>query len=679
MSLDNEVKDLLEHEEKCFKGIADSITEQISQAEERLFTESARAQDLTSELVATRRDVEKQMLASDEAVSHGIRDLKKEELETLEFLQDKPYFAHLILDEDDGRKIEFFLGSASNSECRIIDWRKAPISKLYYEYKEGEDYYEEIQGTERSGKIRLRNKVDIEKKTLQQITCRHGSFTLTAEGWQILSANNGKSSSKTRNYSKLPDVLSLITVDQFQTITEDAKTAILIQGVAGSGKTTVALHRLSWLLHADNSDLKPEEAIIIVRSPALQVYISGGQDSLDLRGVKVFTYREWCNSILIKELPTEFSSNNKVRRPNHITPPTFRRILSSLPLLKCYEEKLKADTSCNIMDALVETLRDTRKILTQEDVFLIDAESLNDTAEYLKRQFAEKIIDPAADGLLMLGIKLTKGQFYLNKSGSAQYRHIVVDEVQDFSAAELGSIISGVKSLDQLTLVGDSHQAIDSEGSFLGWEKLRKHWNFSSELSRFVSLNVSHRSTLPIMRLADYVSGSQRTESGKPGNPPLWFHCFDEDQGVTEAIGWLTRINQKFPNSLTVVVCRNLKEANFVYGLLKPSFQHSVRLGDDKSFSFEEGIIVTSVAMIKGLEFPHVLIWNPNASHYQDTSHHRNLLYVAITRAEDHLCLITWGDKSPILPSIHSKLVRGYDKEQEAKEAQIEAQARERD
>ncbi len=675
MSLDSETLALLTKEEELFKEIESSIEEQIIQAKSQLQNKSIKAKRLTSELVATRREEEKQQLASDEAVSHNLRDLKKDELKNLDSLKDKPYFAHLILDEDDGRKIEFFLGTTSNSDCRIIDWRKAPISKLYYEYKEGEEYFEEIQGRDRSGKITLRNKIDIEKGSLKRISCRYGTFYSSEQGWQLAAGSGSNQGVSSRNYGKLPDVLSLITAEQFRTITEDSQTAILIQGIAGSGKTTVALHRLAWLLHEDNSDLKAKEAVIVVRSSALRAYIAAGQDSLDLGGVPVLTFKEWCNLTLARSLPLEFSVNGKIKRPNHPTPTDVRRVLAAIAILKVFEIHCKikhlnnkTGQPLNIIQVLLDTLRDTESILAQENLFFIDKDTLELTADYLERMFYENLVDPAVDGLLVHATKLVKGQIMLPSQAPGLYRHIIVDEVQDFTAAELAALVGGVNSLDQLTLVGDSSQAIGAEGAFIGWEKLRQHWNLGSEHSRFVSLTVSHRSTLPIMRLADFVSGHNRTQEGKPGNPPIWFHCCDENQGVSEALSWLTRVTEKFPDSLSVVLCRTMKEATYVYSLLKPTFQHGVRLGDDNSFSFEEGIVVSSVAMVKGLEFPHVLIWNPSAINYSDTPRHRNMLYVAITRAEDHLCLVTWNNPSPLLPSLYSKFVRGYDRVTEAKE-----------
>lgn len=148
---------------------------------------------------------------------------------------------------------------------------------------------------------------------------------------------------------------------------------------------------------------------------------------------------------------------------------------------------------------------------------------------------------------------------------------------------------------------------------------------------------------------------------------------------MTEAIGWLTRVIERYPDGIVAVICRTPKEARYAHGLLTPTFGSAVRLGDDSSFSFQEGILVTDIAQVKGLEFPQVLVWNPSAADYGRDERSKNLLYVAVTRAEEHLCLISWGKPSPLLPPLHSGLVRGVDRDAELadEEAEESASARE--
>jgi DNA helicase II / ATP-dependent DNA helicase PcrA len=243
------------------------------------------------------------------------------------------------------------------------------------------------------------------------------------------------------------------------------------------------------------------------------------------------------------------------------------------------------------------------------------------------------------------------------------YDHIMVDELQDFSSAELATVFGAVSTLDHLTLVGDQAQGTSASAAFQGWEKLRFIWK--DRLSSVVSLEVSHRSTLPIMRLADALWGTQRTQEGRSGSAPLWYQCRSENRGVHEAIGWLTRIAERYPEELTAVICADRNEAQHVLSLLLPTFPQFVRRGSEANFTFDEGIVVSAVDEVKGLEFSNVLLWNPSQQSYPKSDRSRAALYVAATRAEERLCIVTWGRMSAILSQVPPRLVRIIEEEEE--------------
>lgn len=123
---------------------------------------------------------------------------------------------------------------------------------------------------------------------------------------------------------------------------------------------------------------------------------------------------------------------------------------------------------------------------------------------------------------------------------------------------------------------------------------------------------------------------------------------------------------------MTAVICASKQEAQYVLSLLKPTFGVAARLGDASSFSFEEGIIVTDVRQVKGLEFMNVLLWNPSRRTYPKNQLGRNLLYVAATRAQENLCITSWEPACGYLPHWTSKLVRGIDLASEPEEEEEE-------
>lgn len=668
MTLSADEKESLEAEHAVFVSVKDAVAAQITRAEGRLMAENRRARALTSEIHETRRVEDKALLASDEAVSHGLKDSKREELETLKKQLDNPYFARISLQEDEPngstKIIEYKLGFAANPDLRIIDWRKAPISKLYYEYKEGDDYLEEILGRERSGKVLLRNRIEVDKGDLRTVQNRFGTFNWNPKNatWE---PSAGSMHRRKSSDSHLPEILSLITAEQFRSITVDADTAILIQGVAGSGKTTVALHRLAWLLHSDNSPLKPEQCVFLVLSPVLRRYVESSLPSVGLPGVRVRTYHEWAARTLKS---AQGGADLALSRPASPAPAGTQRVKRSLALLKALESHIK--TAGPLARVTVEDLsRDVLEVLSRSKIVvgfdetrLISEALVSEAYAWTRSNYESGVFDWSDDALLLRAFQLRCGGVVQESGRIGAYGHVVVDEVQDLSPIELSTIIGSVRAHKDLTLVGDTSQNIDEHGSFPGWEKLRKHWNFSGEMSKYVSLEVSHRSTLPIMRLADHIQQRSLIKTGRPGRTPIWFKTRNESQGIEHVLKWLSKAVELYPSMVTAVICATTEEAKFAYKMLQPTFGQLVRLGDAYSFSFEEGILVTDVHHVKGLEFFSVLLWNPSAQSYGSHEHGRNLLYVATTRAEENLCLVTWGRPAAALPTFgFSKLVRSMD------------------
>jgi len=667
MALTEQEQAALTLEQATFVVVKRSIADQIARAEDRLYQENQRARALTSQIHETRRVEDKALLASDEAVSHGLKDHKREEVETLRKQATNPYFARIKLEEElpNGSKtlIEYKLGLSANTDLRIVDWRRAPISKLYYEYQEGAEYVEEILGKERIGTVLERVRVEIDKGNLCSVQNRFGSFIWdpTSASWQNKGGNSRRAKS---NDGQLPEILSLITAEQFRSITVDANTAVLIQGIAGSGKTTVAIHRLAWLLHPDNSSLRPCDVGIVVLSPALRAYIENSLPSAGVSDVPVRTYHEWAWRSL-KVLSD--AKDIQVTRSSTPSPLAVTRVKRSLAILKALESMPRTPTHnatryASLQEELLAILSRPEAILVQDDSKALSREMIELAFNHTRENFAEAILDWEDDALLLRLFQLRTGGTLTNAGTIGTYEHLFIDEVQDLSPLELATVISAVKDHKDLTLVGDTAQNLDVAQSFPGWEALQRHWNFSADMSRYISLEVSHRSTLPIMRLADSIQRRDLNRTGRPGRTPIWFRCRDENQGIEHVLKWLNKASELFPTKIAAVICATPDEARFAYKMLQPTFGPRVRCGDSHSFSFEEGILVTDVRQVKGLEFYSVLLWNPSAGSYVGDELGQNLLYVAVTRAEENLCLVTWDRPAKALPPFGvSRLVRSMD------------------
>lgn len=230
-----------------------------------------------------------------------------------------PYFGHLRLEEEGSRR-DVLIGKrtyiAPGGGVRIVDWRNAPVSRLFYQYREGEDYRERFGSREVQGLVLARRTVSILDGTLRRVSTGDETWVRGDDGrWQVLAAGRwqlrggggtaarptpvpapgqlGTRSGALRSDKHLPDIAALIDPEQFALITRPDAGLVVIQGVAGSGKTTVGLHRMAWLVFQDPKRYRPDALRAIVYSRALRDYISRVLPGLGVEGVPVTTWASW--------------------------------------------------------------------------------------------------------------------------------------------------------------------------------------------------------------------------------------------------------------------------------------------------------------------------------------------------------------------------------------------------
>lgn len=271
-----------------------------------------------------------------------------------------PYFGRLVLEED-GKRREVLIGRSTyldtNSGVRIVDWRDAPVSRLYYRYAEGDDYDEVFGDREVTGEVAVRRSVTIVDHTLRRISAPQGNFARSKQhGWiQLddaslkLTGGQGTASRAdkprgklgvgdaiTENEDKhLKEITPLIDQRQFELITRPDSGLVVIQGGAGSGKTTIGLHRLAYLAYHDPRRFRPDRMLVVVFNEALVRYISQVLPSLGLRGVSIRTYEEWAarlRATTLPDLPRIYSED---------TPSVVTRLKKHPAMLRLIEERVQ--------------------------------------------------------------------------------------------------------------------------------------------------------------------------------------------------------------------------------------------------------------------------------------------------------------------------------------------------
>lgn len=237
-----------------------------------------------------------------------------------------PYFGHLRLCEG-LKERDIFIGKRTYINARegvvIVDWRNAPISSLYYRYEEGDDYDEEIAGRQREGLIAARRILSVVDGELRRIRAPQGVFLRDVDGIfreveeERKSLRGGQGTalrpkapafvSRHRRAAQvgqggrlglspdkhLPEISALLDAEQFRLITSGKGGLVVITGGAGSGKTTIGLHRIAFLAFEKPRRYRPDRMMVLVPSRALAAYISRVLPDLGLPGVAVRTLVDW--------------------------------------------------------------------------------------------------------------------------------------------------------------------------------------------------------------------------------------------------------------------------------------------------------------------------------------------------------------------------------------------------
>ncbi|WMJ75972.1 MULTISPECIES: RNA polymerase recycling motor HelD [unclassified Sedimentibacter] len=206
----------------------------------------------------------------------------------LEKSKEKPYFARIDFREDGKENIEkFYVGKLSLLRPdwdipMILDWR-SPLASVYYDGRLGNVTYVNDLGEDMKGELLLKRQYEIENCHLKGIM----DVDITATD-TFLQASLGENKD-----NRLKDIVSTIQSEQNAIIRADINKPLIVQGVAGSGKTTIALHRIAYLIYTYERSFHPEEFMIIAPNRLFLNYISGVLPELGADSVKQTTYADY--------------------------------------------------------------------------------------------------------------------------------------------------------------------------------------------------------------------------------------------------------------------------------------------------------------------------------------------------------------------------------------------------
>ncbi len=222
--------------------------------------------------------------------------LIEKRLQDIKLIKNKPYFARLDFREKTSNITEkLYIGKLSildydTKKPLIVDWR-APIANLYYEGRIGNaSYY--CQDGEISGEISLKRQFFIESGDLK----KYVDVDITTND-ALLQEALGKNAD-----DRLKNIVATIQEEQNKIIRAPMGTPLIVQGVAGSGKTTIALHRIAYLVYQYDEKFKPEEFMIIAPNKFFLNYISNVLPDLGVENVLQYTFEDFAYELIGKRL-----------------------------------------------------------------------------------------------------------------------------------------------------------------------------------------------------------------------------------------------------------------------------------------------------------------------------------------------------------------------------------------
>ena len=316
--------------------------------------------DLRDSLGEAHQEDIAQIVAQMDGLAHLSHHYRDEDAE-LPLDLNSPYFGHLRVEQED-RIVEVLLSGRSMMGVGItyplIDWRHAPISRLYYTYREGDEYEEEFAEKVIEGVVLTRRQVIILHGRLLRIECLQGTYQLQEGLWRKVELQapkleggagtaflpgtaqdltlGGATDNTVGEDKHLRAITGLIDSQQFDVITRPESGVVVIDGGAGSGKTTIALHRMAYLTFQDKNRFRPQAMLGVVFSKALAAYVERLLPSLGVKDCRIEVFEDFTENLRKRHfphLPGEYCDTT----PFPVV--TFKHHPAALALLK---QKVKA-------------------------------------------------------------------------------------------------------------------------------------------------------------------------------------------------------------------------------------------------------------------------------------------------------------------------------------------------
>lgn len=603
-------------------------------------------------------------MMSDNDLEISMMMKKGEYLQKLYKIQNNPYFGRIVF-SDGINKDNVYIGithvTDNNNNYYVHDWR-SPICNLFYDYEVGKASYMAPMG-KIEGEITLKRQYTIKDGKLLHIFDNNTNIDDELLQEVLASADN----------DKMKNIVNTIQAEQNTVIRNTDDKNLIVQGIAGSGKTSVALHRIAFLLYKIEN-LNSNNVLIFSPNKIFSEYISNvlpelGEsntiettinDFLDMeikefRHVETFTAfiersyqdREDYEFIKYKQSDRVYddideyinSMCEKARFLDDLFMRDYSYTKSELdymlnvryekfPLgerIKFMAEKISENNFNGSISRSKKIMRELYdRINIERDLVKIYIDFFNSRYSKIKKDISyiknDKDMLHYDDACLYVYMKCKLYGYNYN----TYIKEIVIDEAQDYSLGQL-KLISKIFRNASYTILGDINQTINPYYRYESLEDIKK----ILPDSKYIELTKTYRSSEEIVEYSNRVLGLNHVTAIRRNKPvPV-------DEVVEGELNSQLRhdIEECMVHGKSIaIITKNQDECDKIYKMLSDTGISKI---DNSSKKFNRKFIVVPVYMAKGLEFDSVIIYTDKNNKY--TSDEKYLYYVAITRAQHKL------------------------------------------
>nr|WP_297933703.1 UvrD-helicase domain-containing protein [uncultured Blautia sp.] len=596
----------------------------------------------------------------------------------LKTMLDAPFFGRVdFCYEGEEEPEPFYIGIGNFAEQAghvplIYDWR-APVSGLFYDFDKGEASYEAPGGL-----------MEGEVTSKWQYKIRRGKMVYEFESDVKIDDEILKAELGSNGDVQLKNIVRTIQKEQNAIIRNTSDRIMVIQGAAGSGKTSVALHRIAYLLYHDRKQMKSSNILILSPNSVFSDYISHilpelGEENIREMSFDLFAYKELRDTVfdcedrydqIERELQggfgTEESAQYERKQSEEFLSQAegflmeledslmefrdmeFRGMVKTeaellnlfyfkfqdIPLLarmdavlEYFVDEFETLHSCTLSEEDLDSLREKfKKLYRTRDLYVLYNEFLEESGyktlpqvPYEKRFLAYEDVYP----MLYLKYRL------LGKAGQKAIKHLVIDEMQDYSYLQY-EILKGLFPC-KMTILGDRAQTMEAKEQ----DVLTFLPKILGKQMRKIIMDKSYRNTVEIASYANQITGVTDVRLFERHGKPVEEKRFETlEEALEQMLGSLCLEEDAYETAALITMTE--AEASQAFAYLKERIPDISYL-DKNSSSFKKGLTVTTFYLAKGLEFDQVFA----LCRKEKTPLLRQAEYICATRALHELYMYT--------------------------------------